>query len=416
MARKVKPPLPSTPCAAKSTVWQTATLGDVVVHRQVQERDPVGAGFDRYLMVEHLDADRLKIARWGLIADDDLPPTFYKVFRKGQVLYPTRNPHLRRTAYADFDGICGEKTLTLESNGQIEPRLLPFILQTDCFIQYATSMAIGSTNPHVRWRDIAKYEFPLPPKDEQRRIADILWAADEVVETRASVADKLLKSWQRLVDKVLPDPELCPKSRIAKLEDLCSMQNGRPFPSTEYTGIGIKLLRPGNLAAGGRLDWSPDATVFLAMNHAKENADWIVQPGDVVINLTAQSLEDGFMGRVCLAKEGDDSLLNQRLGRFVCGAGVRPEYVFRILQTTRFRRLVESRCEGSKVRHTYFRHFADMPVVVMDTKDQDEVIEGARKIDSARDATLNAVAAARALLRQLREHLLNPRSVDHDLH
>src|SRR5262249_41038913 len=97
--------------------------------------------------------------------------------------YPTRNPHLRRTAYAEFDGICGEKTLTLESNGEIEPRLLPFLFQTEQFIEYATSMAIGSTNPHVRWRDIAAYTFLLPSKDEQRRIADILWAADECIET-----------------------------------------------------------------------------------------------------------------------------------------------------------------------------------------------------------------------------------------
>src|SRR5207302_7738463 len=121
------------------------------------------------LLVEHLDADSLRIRRWGDVSDGSLPPTFYKVFRKGQVLYPTRNPHLRRAAFADFDGICGEKTLTLSPTSAVDSLFLPFIFQTEAFIAYATNMRIGSTNPHVRWRDIAEFEFALPLLDQQRR-------------------------------------------------------------------------------------------------------------------------------------------------------------------------------------------------------------------------------------------------------
>src|SRR5690348_9873062 len=77
--------------------WRQVELGDVVEVRNELERVPKEAGFERYLKVEHLDANSLKIKRWGLIKNGDLPPTFYKVFRKGQVLYPTRNPHLCRT-------------------------------------------------------------------------------------------------------------------------------------------------------------------------------------------------------------------------------------------------------------------------------------------------------------------------------
>jgi type I restriction enzyme S subunit len=160
--------------------WRMVKLGDVVEKREETERNPEAAGFERFLKVEHLDADSLKIKRWGLIKEDGLPPTFYKVFRKGQVLYPTRNPHLRRTAYADFDGICGEKTLTLQAKEKyLISNLLPFLFQCEAFIQHASISMIGSTNPHVRWKDIAAYQFALPPQEDQPRITDILLAADE---------------------------------------------------------------------------------------------------------------------------------------------------------------------------------------------------------------------------------------------
>ena len=105
-----------------------------------------------------MDAGDLRIRRWGSIRSDLFPPTFHKVFRKGQILFTTRNPHLRRVVVEDFDGICGEKTLTLfPLKSKIEPNLVPFILQSDSIVQHCVYTIIGSTNPHVRWRDIAGY-------------------------------------------------------------------------------------------------------------------------------------------------------------------------------------------------------------------------------------------------------------------
>ncbi len=50
--------------------WRMVKLGDVVEKREETERNPEAAGFERFLKVEHLDADSLKIKRWGLIMED----------------------------------------------------------------------------------------------------------------------------------------------------------------------------------------------------------------------------------------------------------------------------------------------------------------------------------------------------------
>ena len=171
--------------------WQPVTLGNICTKKEENDRENASSNFDRFLKVEHLDADSLHIKRWGEIVKDELPPTFYKIFRKGQVLYPTRNPHLRRVALASFDGICGEKTLTLEANNElVDEQFFPQLFLSHSFYSHTTSAIVGSTNPHVRWRDVADFKILLPPKDQQAKLAELLWAADETIER----LEELMKS------------------------------------------------------------------------------------------------------------------------------------------------------------------------------------------------------------------------------
>src|SRR5699024_3904339 len=49
------------------------------------------------------------------------------------------------------------------------------------FTEHSVRESKGSTNPYINYPDIAKFEFDLPPLDQQERIAEILWAVDEVL-------------------------------------------------------------------------------------------------------------------------------------------------------------------------------------------------------------------------------------------
>ena len=141
------------------------------------------------------------------------------------------------------------------------------------------------------------------------------------------------------------------------------MQNGRPFPGDEYCDDGVLLLRPGNLAPTGYLDWEASKTKHVPVRYRAEAADFLVGPGDVVINLTAQSLEDGFMGRVCIARDHDRCLLNQRIGRFTSfSSRLLPEYLYRTLQSGRFKAHAVSMCEGSKIKHLFWQHLEHFPM------------------------------------------------------
>lgn len=173
--------------------WRQVKLGDITIKKEENDKANIGIRFNKFLKVEHLDPECLHIKRWGNVGVDELPPTFYKIFRKGQVLYPTRNPHLKRVALASFDGICGEKTLTLEPiHDLIEDKFYPFIFLSQSFYNHSTGSIIGSTNPHVRWRDVAEYKFLLPPKEQQAKLAELLWAADNCIENYQSLLQSII--------------------------------------------------------------------------------------------------------------------------------------------------------------------------------------------------------------------------------
>ncbi|MGR5387980.1 restriction endonuclease subunit S [Vibrio crassostreae] len=214
--------------------WIPVKLSDVVVKKEENDRENAQKRFDRFLKVEHMDAGSLHIKRWSSQeVGDEINPTFYKIFRKGQILFPTRNPHLRRTALASFDGICGEKTLTIEANRDIIlPEFLPFLFHSESFYAHTTSSIVGSTNPHCRWRDVANYEFLLPPKHQQAQLARLLWATDEVIEKEKELLLKVDIIYERLL---LDFFQTDSKYEKVELGSLVKIKSGNSPSTFEFT-------------------------------------------------------------------------------------------------------------------------------------------------------------------------------------
>jgi type I restriction enzyme, S subunit len=156
-------------------------FGDVVKNSNLVERDPVDAGIDRIVGLDHIEPENLHIKRWDSPEDGT---SFTRKFIPGQTLFGKRRAYQRKVAFAEFEGICSGDILTFESKNSkiLLPELLPFICQTEAFFNHALGTSAGSLSPRTSWSALQNFEFPLPPLDEQKRIAEILWAADAVRE------------------------------------------------------------------------------------------------------------------------------------------------------------------------------------------------------------------------------------------
>lgn len=159
-------------------------------------------------------------------------------------------------------------------------------------------------------------------------------------------------------------------------------QNGRPFPSSEYTSSGIKLLRPGNLHVDGRLEWTPDNTKCLPERWTEENSDHVIRADELVMNLTAQSLKDEFLGRVCLSSPGERCLLNQRLARLT-PLMMSARFCLWLFKSPLVRAYIDELNTGSLIQHMFT---SQVNRFVLPIPPADEQIEIAIRIDAMLDA------------------------------
>ncbi len=159
--------------------WKRVRFGDVVENLNETERDPAGVGIERFIAMEHLEPGSLHIRHWGKVAEGT---TFNRRCRPGQVLFGKRRAYQRKVAVAEFDAVVsGDIYVFAPKGNRLLPELLPFLCTSERFFNFAVETSAGSLSPRTNWSSLAGFEFDLPPPDQQRRIAKILWAADEVL-------------------------------------------------------------------------------------------------------------------------------------------------------------------------------------------------------------------------------------------
>lgn len=169
--------------------WRWVRFGDVV--RQVKDRvDPDTAGVERYVAGEHMDTDDLRIRRWGTVGSGYLGPAFHMRFRPGHVLYGSRRTYLRKIAVAHFEGICANTTFVVErATEDLLPEFLPLVMTSEEFHAHSIGQSKGSVNPYINFKDLAWYEFALPPIRTQASIVEILRTTYELSDTYGRVSN-----------------------------------------------------------------------------------------------------------------------------------------------------------------------------------------------------------------------------------
>lgn len=202
--------------------WKMVKFGDIAQNVAVRV-DPADAKTDVYVGLEHLDPSTIHLRQWGHPSD----VTGQKLaFKKGDVIFGRRRAYQRKLAIAEFDGICSAHAMVVRAKPKmILPEFLPFFLQSDMFMERAIEISVGSLSPTINWKTLREQVFPLPPLDQQKRVADILWAADEVIERWLEVAINLEITGKTLRTELIHNSEF-PKERLS---DVCVLKGGSTF-------------------------------------------------------------------------------------------------------------------------------------------------------------------------------------------
>ena len=270
-------------------------FGDIVKDVKVNV-DRMNNPYEYYVAGDHMDSEDLTIHRKGRFATDDVGPAFVRIFKPGQILYGSRRTYLKKVAVADFSGICANTTFVFESKDHsiFDQRLLPFIMLSDSFTSWSISKSKGSTNPYVLFSDLADYEFDLPSLEEQKVLADKLWAAYRLKEGYKKllcVTDEMVKSQfiEMFRDCV---------NRI-KLSSLCyTFVDGDWIESKDQSELGIRLIQTGNVGNGFFKD-KEDKSRYISEETFDNLHCTEIYPGDILVSRLPDPI-----GRACIIPQG----------------------------------------------------------------------------------------------------------------
>lgn len=260
---------------------QKVTLGDVAA----ESKETCKKDQSDYPTVglEHLTPGELSLSRW----DENSNTTFTKLFRKGDMLFGRRRAYLKKAAVAPFDGICsGDITVIRALPGKIVPELLPFIIQSEDFFDFAVGHSAGSLSPRVKWEHLKNYRLTLPPLPKQRELAEVLWAIEDTrtaYQRLEQATEELVKS--RFIE-MFGDPVTNPMGWTQRsLGDICNVGSSKRIFEKEYVDKGIPFYRTKEIVELSK--GNPITTeLFISCNRFKEIKERYGVPskGDLLIS------------------------------------------------------------------------------------------------------------------------------------
>ncbi|CAH1560017.1 restriction endonuclease subunit S [Vibrio rotiferianus] len=202
----------------------------------------------------------------------------------------------------------------------------------------------STTMPIVNKSNFSQFEIPLPPLDEQKRIAAILDKADAIRQKRKQaidLADEFLRS--AFLD-MFGDPVMNPKGwDVKSLSEIARIQIG-PFGTQlhkqDYIENGIPLINPTHIVRG---DIIPKNNLTISSEKHQELTEYHLKTGDIVMG------RRGEMGRCAIVNEREDGWLCGTGSLFIrpSKTGVFSEYLNKLLSSEAIKKHLEGESQGA---------------------------------------------------------------------
>ena len=277
------------------TNWTKVRLCDVA--EEISERIDAPSQFERFVGLEHLKSGDIQVKEFG---DTTSLVSSMKKFNKSDILFARRNTYLKRASLVEFDGVCSGDAFVIRVNKEkVEGHLLAFLMNSENLWDYANKHSAGSLNgKRVKWKDLANYEFLLPPKEEQSRFAELLWAADEIVERHLEVVEKIDTNRQTLMKNLF---QINNHSSLLLSELPIKEINGLWKTEDEVSTTDVKIIRSTEFSKYGAICFDKLEPMRVKTSQYKTRK---LLPNDIIIERSGGG-PDQPVGRVCFFNESN---------------------------------------------------------------------------------------------------------------
>jgi type I restriction enzyme S subunit len=163
-------------------------------------------------------------------------------------------------------------------------------------------ISVGGLSPTINWGDLKHQEFLLPPKEEQTKLAELLWAMDNVIEREKAIFHMCNISFKAEMNLVFVHSEE-PYIRLKKHIDLSTgkrMKGGGQKEGEVLSIGGENIDDNGNLIL--------DKVVYISEEFFQSMKSGVIQKEDILM------MKDGAKtGKVAYVNEKIKAATNEHL-------------------------------------------------------------------------------------------------------
>lgn len=153
----------------------------------------------------------------------DSPSRARRILKRGDVIMATVRPNLLGFGYANFDTqnyICSTGFALLSHKENSNGQFIYQNLYSDSVQSQINKLIVGSNYPAINSSDVKNIKIPLPPLNEQNKIAEILLSVDEKLDVLSDKKADYQELKQGLMQQLLTG-----KVRVNGLIDKSQLEN-----------------------------------------------------------------------------------------------------------------------------------------------------------------------------------------------
>lgn len=332
--------------------WQSHLLGDVCVRITdgTHHSPPIVSEGIPYVTAKHIKSDGIRFFEnpWYISPEDHAAIYSRCDPKKGDVLYIKDGATTGIAAVNEYDfpfSMLSSVALLRPHADQCEPRYLCHWLNSPLAKEYFIGQMGGAAIKRLTLAKIKRFEMPLPPLSEQKRIAEILDRAESLRRQRSAALALLDELTQSIFLDMFGDAEVqgskWPVRRVVEYVD--EFQGGKSLESTDDNDSRCRVLK---VSAVTGMKFRPCESKPIDDDYQPPDEHY-VRNGDLLFSRANTTELVGAVAYVTNCPQ--NLLLPDKLWRFVWknDKTVHPLFIWYLFQTRSVRREIGNRATGT---------------------------------------------------------------------
>ena len=369
--------------------WKSVRIEDIASKRS-ENVDPQEVDLERHVGLEHIEPNT-PYPKWETL--DDLSSTKRR-FEAGDILFAKLRPNLEKSAQPDFEGVASTDIFPIVAEEGVNSKYLLYRLSSKSAYDHARRTSVGTRMPRTSWNLFSNFEFDLPPLNEQRKIATVLYTIDKAIQE----TDEIIEQTRRVKQGVSQDvfragvggnetkdvylsaieAEMPENWEVKPIGEIAERVTDGAHLTPDRSEDGYLLLSARNVRNGfldlSEVDYVPEEEYERLTNRCNP------EPGDILMSCSGMGL-----GRPCVVPDGLEFALVRSAALIKLSDSVYPEFIEQAIQHSWAQRQIQAYLSRSAQPNIFQGQIASIELPIPPVGEQRQIANILKDFDEEID-------------------------------